>query len=167
MHQPEFTISLSRSLSRLKQLYFVIVANADNATKVFKQRIGALASVSTIADIMSFSVQVGSQRFPDNECVGVGESFFRLLQATGHEKDKDDIAIAPRDFCGGAAIFGIDFERAGNEALFSGISTRDGKISALHVNNSQVTSVAPHTVYDYQVYDGVCNIRKAAVDVEE
>ena len=37
----------------------------------------------------------------------------------------------------------------------------------LHVKNSQVESAKPHTVFVFQVYDGVCNIRKAAVDVEE
>ena len=116
---------------------------------------------------MSVQVQVGSQQFPDNECVGVGESYFRLLQASGHEKDKDTIAITPTDFVSEAAISGIDLEKAGNEALFSGISTRDGKVMTSHVNNSQVTSPQPHTVFVYQVYDGVCNIRKAAVDVEE
>ena len=116
---------------------------------------------------MSFQVQVGSQKFPDNECVGVSESYFRLLQAAGHEKDKGDLAIPPKDYVNETAIFGIDFEKAGNEALFSGISTRGGKVMTLHVKNSQVTSPQPHTVYVYQVYDGVCNIRKAAVDVEE
>ena len=67
-------------------------------------------------------------KFPDNECVGVGESHFRLLQASGHEKDKDDIAIPPKEYVNETAIFGIDFEKAGNEALFSGISTRGGKV---------------------------------------
>ena len=95
---------------------------------------------------------MGSQKYPDNEC---------------HEKDKDDIAISPTDYVNETAIFGIDFEKAGNEALFSGISTRGGKVMTLHVKNSQVTSPQPHTVFVYQVYDGVCNIRKAAVDVEE
>ena len=167
VNQSEFTISLSRSLSRLKQLYFVLVANANNPSKVFTQKLDALNKVSTSEDRMSFQVQIGSQKFPDDECVGVAESFFRLIQATGHEKDKDDIAISPADYVGETAIFGIDFEKAGNEALFSGISTRDGKVMTLHVKNSQVTSPQPHTVYVFQVYDGVCNIRKAAVDVEE
>ena len=116
---------------------------------------------------MSFQVQVGSAKFPDNECIGVGESYFRLLQATGHEKDKEDIAISPFDYCNDCAIFGIDFEKAGNEALFTGISTRDGKVMTLHVTNTQVTSAEPHTIFVYQVYGGVCNIRKTAVDVEE
>ena len=116
---------------------------------------------------MSFQVQIGSMKFPDNECVRVSESYFRLLQATGHEQDKEDMSITPIEFVGESAIFGIDFEKAGNEALYSGISTYDGKVMTLHVKNSQVTSVAVHTVYVYQVYDGICNIRRAAVDVEE
>ena len=73
-------------------------------------------------DIMKWQVQVGSQKFPDNECVGVSESYFRLLQATGHEKNKDDTSITPTDYVAGAAIFGIDFEMADNEALFRGLA---------------------------------------------
>ena len=112
VNQPEFTISLSRSLSRLKQLYFVLVANADNPTNAFKQRIQAIANFDLSTDIVSFQVQVGSAKFPDNECIGVGESYFRLLQACGHEKDKDDIDISLADYVGDTAIFGIDFEKS-------------------------------------------------------
>ena len=90
-----------------------------------------------------------------------------MVQAADHEKGKDDIAIKPAGYVNETAIFGIDFEKAGNEALLSGISTRGGKVMTLHAKNSQVTPPQPHTVFVYQVYDGVCNIRKAAVDVEE
>ena len=90
-----------------------------------------------------------------------------MIQASGHEKDKDEISITPTDFVNETAIFGIDFEKAGNEALFSGISTGDGKVMTLRVKNSQVTPPQPRTIFVYQVYDGVCNVRKAAVDVEE
>ena len=122
VNQPGFTISLSRSLSRLKQLYFVLVANADNATKVFKQRLGNLASVTTSQDVMSFQVQVGSQKFPDNECVGVGESFFRLLQASGHEKDKDDIATKPDDYVKETAIFASTSKRPATKRCFRALA---------------------------------------------
>ena len=83
------------------------------------------------------------------------------MQAAGHEKDHDDIAISPTEFVGTRAIFGIDFEKAGNEAMYTGISTRDGKVMTLTVKNSQVTAVQAHTVFVYQVYDGVCNILRA------
>ena len=51
--------------------------------------------------------------------------------------------------------------------MLSGISTYDGKVMTLHVKNSQVTDAAVHTVYVFQIYDGICNLRRAAVDVEE
>ena len=116
---------------------------------------------------MSFQVQVGASKYPDNECLGVSESYFRLLQACGHEKTGDDISISPSQFVGHRAIFGIDFERAGNEAPFSGISTTDGKVMTLHVKNSQVTPADPHMAFVYHVYDNIVNIRQAPVGVSE
>ena len=77
------------------------------------------------------------------------------------------MSIAPIEYVGESAIFGIDFEKAGNEALFSGLSTYDGKVMTLHVKNSQVASDKVNPVCVYQVYDGVCNILRAAVEVEE
>ena len=112
-------------------------------------------------------MQIGSQKFPDNKCVGVSEAYIRLIQAGGHEKDHDDIAISPSEFVGTTTIIGIDFEKAGNEALYSGISTRDGKVMTLTIKSSQVTAVQTHTVFVYQVYDGVCNIMRGAVEVED
>ena len=67
----------------------------------------------------------------------------------------------------GSLVDPVKMHQARKEALFTGISTRGGKVMTLHVKNSQVTSVAPHTVCVYQKYDGVCNVRKAAVDVVE
>ena len=163
----EFTLSLSRSISMLKQLYFVIVKNTESIVAEHRQKVEALSEVNLTTDIMSFQAQCGSQKFPDNECIGVSESYFRLLQALGHEKDHEDISIFPAQFVSTSAIFGIDFEKAGNEALYSGISTRQGKVMTLTVKNSQASVVHPHTVFVYQVYDGVCNIRSGAVDVEE
>ena len=151
----------------LKQLYFVIVKNTESIVAEHRQKVEALSEVNLTDDIMSFQAQCGSAKFPDNECVGVSESYFRLLQALGHEKDHEDISIFPTQFVTTSAIFGIDFEKAGNEALYSGISTRQGKVMTLTVKNSQVDVINPHTVFVYQVYDGVCNIRSGAVGVEE
>ena len=89
------------------------------------------------------------------------------MQACGHEKDHDDISIGPVQFVTTSAVFGIDFEKAGNEALYSGISTRDGKVMTLTIKNSQVTAVQTHTVFVYQVYDGAVNIMRGAAEVED
>ena len=68
---------------------------------------------------------------------------------------------------GSEAVCGIDFERAGNEALFTGITTRDSNVMTLHVRGSQVSATDVHTCFVYQVYDGILNIRRMAVDVED
>ena len=43
------------------------------------------------------------------------------MQACGHKKDESDISISPARFVDTSAVFRIDFEKAGNGALFSGI----------------------------------------------
>ena len=83
------------------------------------------------------------------------------------KKDHEDISMSPTQFVTTSAVFGIDFEKAGNEALYSCISTKQGKVMTLTVKDSQASVVHPHTAFVYQVYDGVCNIRSGAVDVEE
>ena len=95
------------------------------------------------------------------------EAYYRLQQAAGVALNHDDMSITPAKFMGSDAVFGVDFERCGNEATMTGISTRDGNTMTLTVKGSQVTSTAPHTCYVFQVYDGIANIRRAAVDIEE
>ena len=166
VNSSDFTISLSRSLSRLKQLFFVLVKDGEKIATQHKQPVNQ-TQLDLRTDTMQFQIQIGSEKYPDNACIGVAESFHRLKQAVGHQKDHDDFGIIPSKFMGSEAVFGIDFERAGNEALFTGISTRDSKVMTLHVRGSQVSATNVHTCFVYQVYDGILNIRRMAVDVED
>ena len=72
----------------------------------------------------------------------------------------------PSNFMGNQAVFACSFEKAGNEALLTGLSTRDSNVMTLHVRGSQVSSTDVHTCFVYQVYDGILNIRRMVVDVE-
>ena len=62
-------------------------------------------------------------------------------------------------------------ERCGNEAAFQGINTRDGKVITLTVNSAYpVDGTAANNIYNVfvvQVYDGLVNLRRGAVDVSE
>ena len=54
------------------------------------------------------------------------------------------------------------------EAAFTGLSTRDGKVLNLTVKNSKPTDdTDAREVFVFQVYDGIVNLRKGAVDIEE
>ena len=163
----DFTLALSRSLNRLKQLYFVIVESGEKIVRDFKQPIAA-ADADLNTDIMSFQLQCGATKFPDNFVLGAGEAYYRLMQAVGHAHDITDMSITPSKFMGTDAIFGIDLERLGAEAAFSGITTRNGKVLNLTVKNFKLSGDnAVREVFVFQVYDGIVNLRKASVDIEE
>ena len=122
-------------------------------------------------DNMSFQVHIGSHKFPDNPAEGVGEHYTRLVQALGKQLDHDDVALTPAVYLGSKPCYGIDLERCGNEAAYQGISTRYGKVMTLTVNNGYpVDADAANNIYNVfviQVYDGLVNLRKGAVDVSE
>ena len=168
--QPNFTLSLSRSLSRLKQIFFCLIQNVATDVKSFAAKTND-TNVDSETDTMSFQVQIGSSKFPDNPAEGVAEHYHRVTQALNKHLDHDDVALTPERYLGGKAIYGVDLERCGNEAAFQGISTRDGKVMTLTVNNGfPIDGTATNNVYNVfvmQVYDGLVNLRKGAVDVNE
>ena len=78
------------------------------------------------------------------------------------------MSITPSQFMDSTAIFGIDLEKIGMEAAFTGLSTRDGKVLNLTVKNSRAAGdTDAREVFVFQVYDGIVNLRKGAVDIEE
>jgi hypothetical protein len=168
--QPNFTLSLSRSLSRIKQIFFCLIRTNVPQVTGFTAKANA-THIDDEADNMSYQVQIGSSKFPDNPAEGVGEHYTRLMQALGKQLDHDNIALTPAVYLGSKPIYGIDLERCGNEAAYQGISTRDGKVVTLTVNNAYpVDGTAANNIYNVfvvQVYDGLLNLRRGAVDVSE
>ena len=117
---------------------------------------------------MEFQLQCGSAKYPDNFVIGAGEAYYRLMQAVGHAHDTTDMSITPTQFMSTDAILGIDLEKIGMEATFTGLSTRDGKVLNLTVKNSRAeTDTTVREVFVFQVYDGIVNLRRGAVDIEE
>ena len=145
-----------------------MVPSGGKAARDHKQAVTA-SLVDLASDTMSCQFQIGSAKYPDNACLGVAEAYHRLKQAVGTAFDHGDFSITPLKFMGSQAVFGIDLERAGDQALFTGISTREGKVMLLNVKNSPAGPAADkiHQVFVVQVFDGIVNIRRAAIDVEE
>ena len=161
-----FSLNLARALTRIKAVYFCIVAAAsvNQGTDLVGRASGNF--VDGRSDIMNFHLQVGSQRFPDQPATGVAEHYYRLMQALGKDMDHDSISLDPQRFLANKTVYAINLERVGNEAAFSGISTMEGKTLTLTVNNA-FTGTAVHNVYVFQVADFLANIRKGAVDINE
>ena len=168
--QPNFTLSLSRSLSRLNQIFFVLIRTNVAQINAFTANTNA-ANVDDETDNMSFQVQIGSHKFPDNPAEGVGEHYTRLVQALGKQLDHDDVALTPTVFVGNKPCYGIELERCGNEAAYQGINTRDGKVMTSKVNTAfPIDAGATNNIYNVfvvQVYNGFVNLRNGAIDVIE
>ena len=161
-----FTLSLARSLSALKQLYFVIVKAGTKDVKDFELNVAGV-NLDMARDGFSYQVQVGSHRYPDFPVQGAAESFYRLTQAAGLASGDGDIAITPATFVAGSAILAIDFEKVGSaQAAFTGINTQ-GQVMTLTVNNAwQASDTDVRSIYCYQLYDSVLNIRGFAGGVD-
>ena len=124
-------------------------------------------SVPTLAnDTLEFQVTIGSRKFPERMVQGTAETYMRLRQAAGQFFSGDaSISCASLDtnFTDGRAIYALDFEKCGNMALMSGISTR-GDTLTLEMRN--ITGIAPGDFcVIFQCTDVIANLRMGACDV--
>ena len=123
--------------------------------------------ISLARDAFQWQVQVGSRRYPDFPVVGVAESYYRLTQASGIAGTLEDMSLTPHAYVNGTgAVFGINFEKLGDQAALSGINTQ-GQVMTLTISNAwQSTDTNARRVFCYQVYDSILNIRGFAGGVD-
>ena len=93
-------------------------------------------AVSGANDTLSYQLQNGSRKWPERAVTSLAETFVRFRQSAGVFYGSDDVAIAPQDFHNKKAVYSIDLEKVGNQALYNGYSTTDGSIVALDFQNT-------------------------------
>ena len=100
---------------------------------------------------------------------GTAETYMRLRQAAGQFFTGDSsmsCASLGTNFTSGRAVYSIDFEKVGNQALLSGISTKGGETLTCEFRG--VTGISPtggDYLICYQITDVIANIRMGACDV--
>ena len=165
-----FTLSLARSLTHLKALFFVLVSTAATEKEVKDFRINVAGeTISTAQDAFQWQVVVGSRRYPDYPVQGGAESYYRLQQAVHVANNMEDISLTPAVYTSSAAIFGIDFEKSGDQGTaFSGINTQGQTLSLVVSNAWPSDDNNPRHVFCYRIYDSILNIRgPGGVDIIE
>ena len=124
------------------------------------------ADFVTTGDNFSTMLTIGSRKWPERACTGVAESFMRLRQASASFYGTDDMSLSVVGYVNNQFIYGLDLEKTGNlGASHSGISTKDGSIVQIEVNNSGLQ--AGDTVMLFLVYDGLLSIRDGHCEVFE
>ena len=90
----------------------------------------------------------------------------RFRQSAGVFYGSDDVAVAATDFHTKKAVYSVDLEKVGNQALYSGYSTKDGSIVTLDFANTDMGAAGDYALV-YMVFDGIVSIRDGTVDVLE
>ena len=159
------TLNLVRGFTRLKQIYFTLHKSGDKPVRDFHHPVGN-TFLTTASDTLTYQLQIGSRRWPERPVSSVPETFMRFRQSAGVFLGSDDVAISPADFHNKKAVFSIDLEKVGNQALYSGYSTKDGSIVTIDYANTGMGGAGDFALV-YMVFDGIVSIRDWAVDVFE
>ena len=162
-----FSLNLVRGFTRLRQVYMCFIETSDVTKKKardFKSPVSA--NFVTAGDDFSVQLTIGSRKWPERASLGVGQTFMRLRQAAACFYGTDDVSLSVGGYTSNQFIYGVDLEKAGNlGASHSGISTKDGSIVQLEVNNSGLQ--AGDTAMIFLVYDGLLSIRDGHCEVFE
>ena len=103
------------------------------------------AAMTVATDLTAFQVSCGSYIIPVAPCIGLGETYWRFLQAAGKAYSTDDVAIPFANYQSNSMIYAVEFEKKGEEAAFTGLNTQ-GNTLTLTVN-SAFTGADVHAVY--------------------
>ena len=150
-------------MTRLKAIFAVFVTATGKKASVFASPFNQTFNTDT--DSFQWQITIGSRRFPERPCAGIAESFMRLRQAAGTFYGSSDHSILPSQYASNSYILGCQLEKVDGQASHSGISTKDGSIVQLSVQNSGLS--AGDTCLIFQVYDGLLSIRDGSCDVFE
>ena len=160
---PSWTLSLNRAASRLKQVY-VVINKANTAIDAFFSPLGNNAS-HIDDDTLEYQLVIGARKWPENFVDSKAETFMRLREASGQFYGSDSLSagMTANDFTNGKAIYAIDLEKTGAQALMTGESTKGGATVSIEFRNAGTTVGDYVTVY--QICDIVCELRAGSVSV--
>jgi hypothetical protein len=99
---------------------------------------------------------VGSERYPSFDVTSAQESYYRLRQL-----HPAVISIGQGSYYTNQFVSGISFDKA-QGASWSGVNTRSGSQLTIHVNNAKGAPVTMHAIL---VFEAVCNISSAGVEL--
>ena len=162
-----FTIPIVRGFSRLCQCYLTLFKGSSASEKGILDFYSPVnnQNVNTTTDVASYSLQIGSRRFPERPIDSVGEQYLRLREAAGVLYGESAISILPTDLTNRKSIVGWDLEKVGHQgASHSGLSTKNGDILSIDVKNCGLGASGDFALV-YLIYENLFSLRDGSVDV--
>ena len=110
-----FTISLVRGFTRLKQCFVLFVKAGEKKTNIFHSPFNG--TYNTDVDDFTWQISIGSRKWPERPTRGFAEWWMRLRQAAGSVYGSSDHSTSATDYSNGCYILGNDFEKGGQHGI--------------------------------------------------
>jgi len=161
----KFDIPMSRAYTRLATLWcsFCSEPLADGKNKLCNTFYTHTASAETL----SYSLQLGTRRIPDNDVVGFSESWWRLLNAIGISGSlSHSTGITYADYATRSFAIAIDTEKIAHLSS-SGENLSNTSVIQLKISGFG-SSASPHAASRAHLiaqYDSIVEIRDTTVEL--
>lgn len=164
----EFTINLARSCSKLQSIFFFMNNTTADVAYAALKKTNNLKSPGD--EGFSFKIQVGSKRFPLQDCTGYSEARAKLSQAVGvHASSCHSLAIPQGAYRAHTWIGAVDTELAAQGAHLTGTDTRAGDLVTVQLKGMAAAAAAPATgstsVTVVLLAQTIMNVRDSGVDI--
>ncbi len=155
-----YSFPIARGFTRLSAVY---ISFWDGLGKYVNNFFSPLNGKDNTADNddFEFYLNVGSDRYPQFSVDSHQECFYRLRLARQMAQGNDAMSIAPHAYVRNKFITALNLEKVPGNSSHSGINTRSGSQLTLNLKNSGAAT----TCHVILVYDQVCNISAAGVEV--
>lgn len=177
---PNFSINLSRAVSRLQSIFFSF-EHAGKQTNLIKRCTDLYHPANGSFDVaqeMSFQVKIGARRFPLYPVKGFGAQHQKLSQAVGISSSTCfSLSMTPTEYRGGKTsagaeggkfVAGIDLEKV--PLSFTGLDLRAGDLITIDVKSCGDADPShanghPSGITVILYNEQILNVRDNAVDI--
>jgi len=163
-----FDIAMSKNYTRMASLFccWNQLDPADNGGKA--KRVNTNYFPTANAETASWHLALGSQRIPDNDCVGVSETWYRTQVAVGmYNSLAHSTGVDEASYKSDTHLLGIDCERL-NSVMASGIDLSGGQTTFLKCTGDGSTSAdVPRIATVFAHFENVISIQDTVVEVFE
>ena len=162
-----FDIAMSRSYTRLASIYATFFHGTVSATNMLADKFYVPPGLHT-KENLAWSLQLGTLRLPDNDSIGLTESWWRLLNCVGIAGSLAHTnGITQQDYETNSFAIAVDVEKISHLAS-SGVNLSN--TSTLHLKLKDVGSTGsdlPSQCQLIAVFDSILEIRDTTCEIFE
>ena len=162
-----FDVAMSRSYTRLDQLYATFFHGTPSATNMLADKFYVPASAHT-KEHLAWSLQMGTKRTPDNDSVGLSESWYRTMECIGIAGSlAHSNGITRADYESNSFVVGISTEKIPHLASSGENLSNTSTLFVKFKDVGSTSSDLPSQCQLIAVYSAILEIRDTTCEIFE